>query len=126
MMHIFTSERIKQITKVIIYSLNFIIAIKLCLKSYQRLIALITIYWFGSSDQYERRDIIKYSVEVFFTIVLLCYYIVFLLNINTINRVVAAYIVISLYIVFELEFNYIFITGSVIGLQVIIDRLQMY
>lgn len=121
-MQVFSDRRFRKVVEVTIYTVNLIAIIKLCLKLYEKLVILTAIYQLESSDYSKKREIIKYSIEVIFTIILLCYYTIFSFNINIIDRVMAAYIIISLYIIFELEFSYIFIVGLIIGLQSFIDR----
>ena len=119
-MQLFTNERTKQPVKVIIYVINIITIVKLYLKLHQKLTTSMSVYYCENYNYENITEIIKYSIEIFSTIVLLCYYVVFSFNIDMVHDIIEAYIVVSLYILLELNFNYIFTIGIIVGLQLFI------
>lgn len=119
-MQLFTNERTKQLIKVIIYVINIITIVKLYLKLHQKLTTSMSVYYCENYNYENITEIIKYSIEIFSTIVLLCYYVIFSFNIDMVHDIIEAYIVVSLYILLELNFNYIFTIGIIVGLQLFI------
>lgn len=122
-MQLSIDRRTDRMIRPIIYTTNFAIIVKACLKLHRALNVLTAMYQIDNLDHNEQGNIAKYIVEAIGSMMLIYYSITFSINIEIVYDMIVVYTVMSLYIIFKPQCSFIFIGMTILGLQSFIDWL---